>query len=49
MESIESDIIDLYPIGYQLEYYYKSKDWEYKPKLPDVDFFRVVNVVKHIS
>lgn len=49
MESADSDIIDLYPISYKLEYYYKVKDWEYKPKLPDVEFSRVVNAVKHVS
>jgi 5'-3' exonuclease len=49
MESIESDIIDLYPISYKLEHYYKAKDWEYKPKLPDVQFSRVVHAVKTIQ
>lgn len=48
MESADSDIIDLYPIIYQLEYYYKVKDWEYKPKLPDVEFSRIVNAVKNV-
>jgi len=41
-----SSIIDLYPIGYQLESNYKQRDWEYKPKLPDLDFNRIVNAVK---
>ena len=49
MTSIDSDIIDLYPISYGLEYYYKAKDWEYKPKLPDVQFSRVVHAVKAIQ
>ena len=42
MNDVErSDIIDLYPIGYKLEYYYKQRDWEHKPKLPDVEFSRI--------
>jgi 5'-3' exonuclease len=44
-----SPIIDLYPIGYQLESNYKQRDWEYKPKLPDLEFHRIVNAVKEIK
>lgn len=43
-----SPIIDLYPVGFQLESYYKQRDWEYKPKLPDLEFSRIVNAVKNI-
>ena len=43
-----SPIIDLYPIGFQLEHYYKQRDWEYKPKLPDLDFHRIVHAIKNI-
>jgi 5'-3' exonuclease len=46
---IRSPIIDLFPIGYDLEFYYKQRDWEYKPKLPDLDFHRIVNAVKEIK
>jgi 5'-3' exonuclease len=44
----KSDIIDLYPISFMLEHYYKQKDWEYKPKLPDVDFRRIFEAVKGV-
>ncbi len=36
-----SDIVDLYPVGFELDYYYKEKDWEYKPVLPDIEFSRI--------
>ena len=44
-----SSIIDLFPIGYELEFYYKQRDWEYKPKLPDLDFHRIVGAVKDVK
>jgi len=44
-----SSIIDLFPIGYELEFYYKQRDWEYKPKLPDLDFNRIVGAVKDVK
>jgi 5'-3' exonuclease len=44
----KSDIIDLYPIGFELEYFYKQKDWEYKPILPDVEFRRISDAVKAV-
>jgi 5'-3' exonuclease len=45
----ESNIIDMYPTSYALDYYYKINDWEYKPILPDVDFNRISNEVRRIS
>jgi 5'-3' exonuclease len=48
MNDVErSDIIDLYPIGYKLEYYYKQRDWEHKPKLPDVEFSRIQRIFQN--
>lgn len=40
-----SSIIDLYPIDYKLDYYYKQNDWEHKPILPDIDFQRIIDQV----
>jgi 5'-3' exonuclease len=44
-----SDIIDLYPIGYKLEYYYKQRDWEHKPKLPHVEFSRIERALSNVQ
>jgi 5'-3' exonuclease len=45
----ESNIIDMYPVSYQLDFYYKVNDWEYKPVLPDVDFNRISYEVQRLS
>jgi 5'-3' exonuclease len=50
MHNVEtSAIIDLYPLDYKLDYYYKQRDWEYKPILPDIDFNRIVEEIKKIK
>jgi 5'-3' exoribonuclease 2 len=43
-----SNIIDIYPIGFNLDYYYKQKDWEYKPILPDIEFSRIQKEIYRI-
>jgi 5'-3' exonuclease len=44
-----SPLIDLYPMDYKLDSYYKQKDWEYKPVLPDIDFNRIIEAVSKVS
>ncbi len=44
-----SNIIDLYPIKFQLEYYYKIRDWEHKPILPDIEFSRIQQAIHSLE
>jgi 5'-3' exonuclease len=44
-----SNIIDIYPVGFNLDFYYKQKDWEYKPILPDIDFSRIQKEIARVD
>lgn len=44
-----SNIIDLYPIKFEIDYLYKIKDWEHKPILPDIDFSRIIHEIACMS
>ena len=44
-----SNIIDLYPIKFELDYFYKMKDWEHKPILPDIDFSRIIQEIQNTN
>ncbi len=44
-----SSIIDIYPIKFKLDYFYKIKDWEHKPILPDIEFSRITYEINNLE
>jgi 5'-3' exonuclease len=42
-------IQNYYPLEYELDYYYKIRDWEHKPILPDIDINNITKLVEQYS